>query len=204
MVVGRRFFLPECLRHDAEHRAAVEVEEAVRDGDDVDVAETDGFGQLGRGPAPGLVEGACHRHLLELHEHPLSARGVDERHGGALGAGPGFFVDEADVALPQFGQRRTNVVDPQRDVMQSRTARLEKFRNRRIRRGRLQQLERRRPRGHELRADALRGHVFSRPDVQPQRIAKERQRRLQVLHRDADMIQDRFHDYALSTSSAAA
>ena len=95
-LVGRRLLLPERLRHDAEHRAAVEVEEPVRDGDELDVAEANRFRQLRRRSRQGA--------LLQLDEHALRARRVNERDDRALGARPGLFVDQPDVALRAGGR----------------------------------------------------------------------------------------------------
>ena len=91
-VVRRRLLLPERLRHDTEHRASVQVEKPVRDGDDVDIAETNGFGQLGGRSSD--------RNLLELDEHALCARWMDERHARTLSAGSRLLVDETHSALP--------------------------------------------------------------------------------------------------------
>ena len=59
---------------------------------------------------------------------------------------------------------------------------------------RLEQFERRLADRHEVRPDALRGHLLGRLDVQAERVAVERQGLREVAHGDADVIQCRFHD----------
>ena len=46
---------------------------------------------------------------------------------------------------------------------------------------------------HEVRAHTLRRHLFGRLDVEAERIAIERQRRGEILHRDADVVEDGLH-----------
>ena len=77
-------------------------------------------------------------------------------------------------------ERRANVVDAQRDVMQPRPALGEIPRDRRIGRRRLEQLEARLADRHEMRAHALRRHLFGRLDLEAERVAIERERRRQV------------------------
>ncbi len=117
-LVGGRFLLPECLRNHPEHRPAIEVEKPVGHGHELDVAELNRLRPLGNGPT--------NRRLLELHEHALGARRVDERNARPLCPGPGLGVDEPDVPPPKLGKRRTDVVDAKRDVMESGPALLEK------------------------------------------------------------------------------
>src|SRR5689334_16567692 len=78
--------------------------------------------------------------------------------------------------------------------MQPRASLLEKFRDRRIGCRRLKELERRWACRNELRPDALRRDVFGSLDVQPERVAEERQRRLEIGDGNADVIQNRLHD----------
>ncbi len=44
-----------------------------------------------------------------------------------------------------------------------------------------------------MRADALRRDVFGRFDLETERVAIERERRREVLYRDADVIENSFH-----------
>ena len=74
-------------------------------------------------------------------------------------------------------------------------------RDRRIGRGRLEQLELRFPDRDEVRANALRGHLFGRFDLQAERVPVERERGLEILHRDADVIEDGLHDEFGTASS---
>ena len=59
--------------------------------------------------------------------------------------------------------------------------------------GRLEHFERRLSRVQECRADALRRDLLAGLDVQAQHVLEERKGRLQIAHRDPDVIQDRFH-----------
>ena len=124
---------------------------------------------------------------------PCVARGVDERDQRAFGAGPRLLVDEPRAARLQLRERGMDVVDAQRDVMEPGAALADVLRDRRVGRRRLEQLELRFPDGHEVRADALRRHFFRRLDLEAERVAIERQRGRQVLHRDPDVIQDGLH-----------
>ena len=54
---------------------------------------------------------------------------MDEGHDGAVGARPGFLIDEPDMALSQLGQGPADVVHAQRDVMQAGPAPLDKSRD---------------------------------------------------------------------------
>jgi hypothetical protein len=59
--------------------------------------------------------------------------------------GAGLLVDQPDAAPAQMRQRRVDVVDAQGHVVHAGPALLEIFRDRRIRRGRLEHLEGRLP-----------------------------------------------------------
>ena len=90
---GGAFFSQNGLRHDAEHRAAVEIEEPVRDGDDVDVAEADGFRQLG---ARLRRAGAT---CFSSTSTPCALDGWMNATVAPSAPGLGLVVDEPDVAL---------------------------------------------------------------------------------------------------------
>ena len=118
---------------------------------------------------------------------------MDERDERAVRAGTRLGVDETHAARGQVRQRRAQVLDAQRDVVEPGSARLDERRNRRVGRGGLEQLERGRAGVEHVRADPLRGHVLGRFDLEPERVAIERQRLVEALDRDADVIEHRFH-----------
>ena len=92
--------------------------------------------------------------LLQLDEHAVRARRMNERDQRAFGARPRLLIDQPHAARLQLRQRRGDVVDPQRDVVQPGPALLDVFRDRRIRRGGLEQFELTdSPDRHEMRAD---------------------------------------------------
>src|SRR5262249_37712670 len=118
-IVRRRLSLPQRLRHDAEHRAAVEAEEAVAHGDQLEVSErkasdrarTRGSGLRARGSG-----------LLEFDEDAVRTRGVNEGDQRSLGSAARLLVDEPGSARFQLPYRGYDVLDPQRDVMQPRAS----------------------------------------------------------------------------------
>ena len=65
------------------------------------------------------------------------------------------------------------------------------LRNRRVAARRLEQLQRRSARGDEVRSHPLRRHLLGRLDRQPERVAIERERLIQVGDGDADVIERR-------------
>ena len=131
--------------------------------------------------------------LLELDEDPVRAGGMHERDKRALGARARLLVHELRAARLELRQGCIDVVDAQRDVMQARAALLDVLRDGRIRRGRFQQLEARLPRRHEMHPHTLGGDLLGRFHFQAQRVAIERQRRVEILHGDADVVEHRFH-----------
>ena len=91
-LVGRRFLLPERFRNHAEHRPAIEVEEPVGDGHDLDVAEPDRLRPLGlAADAPA----GC----FSSTSTPWALDGWMNATLRALCAGSGLVVDEPDVPL---------------------------------------------------------------------------------------------------------
>ena len=118
---------------------------------------------------------------------------VHERHLRPLGAWTRRLVDEADAARLEVGERRRNVLDAQRDVVDAGTALLDEFRNGRIGRGRFEQLQGGLSDRDEVRPDTLRPHVLGRLDVEAERVPVERQRLVDVLDRDADVIENSSH-----------
>ena len=98
----------------------------------------------------------------------------------APSARPRLLVDEPRPARLQLRQRRANVIDPQRDVVQARAALVDVLRDRRVGGRRL-----RAARGwiadrDEVRAHALRCDLFGRLDLEAQRIAIKRQRGVEI------------------------
>ena len=106
------------------------------------------------------------RALLELEQHAARARGVHERDAGAVRAGPRRLVHEPNAARLQLGERGRQIVDGQRDVMQPFAAPLDRSRDRRVRRRRLEQLDRRLAHRYEHGADPLGGNVGRLGDLQ--------------------------------------
>ena len=104
-----------------------------------------------------------------------------------------LLVDQARAAGLELRHRRLNVVDPQRDVMQPRAALVHVARDRLVGRGRFEQLELRLADRDKMRADLLRGHLLRGFDLEAERVAVERERGSKVLHRDADVIENRSH-----------
>ena len=81
-----------------------------------------------------------------------------------------------------------------RSVMwKARAALVEVLRNRRIRRSRFQQFETRVAGMDEVRPHTLRGHLFGTIQLQAKCVMEEGQRRPEVGHGDADVIEIRFH-----------
>ena len=113
---------------------------------------------------------------------------MNERNAGSFSADSGLVVYEAYVSLPQLVERSLDIVDPQGDVMQTGPALPEKFRDRRIRRRRLQQLQRRGARCEKLRAYALGRDIFRRLHLEAQAVAKECQGRFQIGDSDTDVV----------------
>ena len=105
---------------------------------------------------------------------------MDERDERTFGARPRLLVDQPDAARLELRQRGADVVDAQGDVMEPGPRLLDVPRDRRIGRGRLEQLERRLADRHEMGAHPLRGDLLGRLDLEAERVAVERQRRLEV------------------------
>ena len=123
----------------------------------------------------------------------MRRRRVDERDQRAFRARPRRLVDQPHALRLQLRQRRRDVVDAQRDVVDAGPALLDVLRDRRIGRRRFEQLERRLADRNEVRAHPLRRHLLGRLDLEPERVAIERQRRVEVLDRNADVIEPRLH-----------
>ena len=131
--------------------------------------------------------------LFELDQHAVRAGGMDERHERTLGARSRRLVYQRRAALFQLRQRRVNVIDAQRDVVQSRTALVDESRDGGIGRSGLEQFETGFAHRDEVCAHALRSDLFWRLDLEAQRVPIERQRRRQIFHGNPDVIQDCLH-----------
>ena len=120
---------------------------------------------------------------------------MDERDERAFGAGTRLLVDQLDAARLELRQRGANVVDAQRDVMEARAALLDELRDRRLGRGRLEQLRGSDcwPTGTKCARTCCDAHLLGRLDLEPERVAIERERGGEILHGDADVIEDSFH-----------
>ena len=140
-LVGRRLLLPQGLRHDAEHRASVEAEEAVADRDELEVAQS-AAGDAGVCRTIVLRYAVRHyRGLLQLDQNSVGTRGMNERDERAFGAWTRLWVHEPSAVGFQPRKRRVNVLDAQRDVVKAGAALLDESRDRRLRRRRLEQFE---------------------------------------------------------------
>ena len=143
--------------------------------------------------------------LFELDQHPVRRRRVDEGDERTFGAGSRLLVDQANAARLELRQRGADVIDPQGDVMEPGSALLDVPGDGRIGGGPLEQLERRVSDRHEMGAHALRRDVLDAFDLEAERVAVERQCRLDVSDGDADVIENRLHlplRSVLTTASA--
>lgn len=95
-LVGRRALLPQRLRHDAEHGAAVETEGAVRQRNQLELAELHSF-QLPASSSQLSALSRFQRLLRELHEHAMRARRVNERDQRAVRARSRLAVDQPNA-----------------------------------------------------------------------------------------------------------
>ena len=107
--------------------------------------------------------------------------------------GRGSRIDQLHAARRELRERGADVVDAERDVVQPGAAPGEEFRDRRIGRGRLQQLETGRTHRDKVRPHPLARHLFRGLHLEPERVAIEAQRRVEIRHRDADVIENGFH-----------
>ena len=118
---------------------------------------------------------------------------MDERNQRVLCARPRHFVDEPYATTLEVRKRGRQIVNAKRDVVQARTAFVDILGDRRIGRRGLQQFEARGAGVNEVRAHLLRCHFFGAVQIQSKRIPEEGQRRREVGHGDADVIEIRFH-----------
>src|SRR6266545_2568815 len=111
----------------------------------------------------------------------------------AMADGARLIVDQPRAPRLELRDRRIDVVHTKRDVMDARAALLDVLRDRRLGRCGLQQLELRFADRHEMRAHVLRRHVFGWLHVEPERVPVKRERRSEIFHGDADVVEDGLH-----------
>src|SRR3954470_11966288 len=122
------------------------------------------------------------------------------------------LIDQPDAPLFQACERRREVVDAQRDVVQTRSTFCRVLGNRRAVIGCLEQFERSIADSNEVGAHALRRNLFNRSlvvrvvpwlDVQAERIMIEAECLSEIRPRNADVIQSRLHNALFMMSSTA-
>ncbi len=183
--VWRQAHFPQRARYHTEHCAAVETKEAVGERNQLEVAER----MAHRSAKPGDLR----RRLLQFDEHAVGGRRMDERHQRVFRAWPRLLIHQPHTFRLELRQRRLDVVDAKRDVVDAGAASLHISRDRRIRGRCLEQLQRRLSQRDEVSANTLRRHFFRRFDIQTQCVAIERQRLVEVGDGNADVIEPRFH-----------
>src|SRR5215218_3676016 len=87
--------------------------------------------------------------------------------------------------------------------MQPRTAPVEEFRDFRFRVRRLQQFQARVAGADEMRPHALRLDVFGKVDLEPERVAIERERGRKIADGDADVVEARLYCHRAMSAAAA-
>ena len=96
-----------------------------------------------------------------------------------------------------------DIVDAKRDVMKPGTTLFDVACDHRVSARGLEELEGRLARGDEVRPHALAGDFLGDLDVKPERIPIERQRLVEILHGDADVVEDGFHDGFAGSAAAS-
>ena len=86
---------------------------------------------------------SCRRGCFSSTSTPCAPDGWMNATSAPSAPGPRLLVDQPHAARLELRQRRVDVVDAQRDVMQARAALLDELRDRRVGRRRLEQFERR-------------------------------------------------------------
>ena len=125
---------------------------------------------------------------------------MNERHQRAFRSGPRRFIDEPDAPRFELREGRSDVVHPERDVVDAGASFLEVLRDGRIGGHRFEKLELRavvlvRPADRkEVCSDALRRHFFGRLDFEAERVTIEREGSLNVFDGDPDVVEDGFHE----------
>jgi diacylglycerol kinase (ATP) len=141
------------------------------------------------------------RGLDELGQHAARRRRVQEGDSGAADAGTRRVVDQAHPGRAEIGERRRDVVDPVRDVVQPGATAGEEASDRRIGAERRKQLDVALPDVEERGLHALVGERLAMNERHPVGVAVDRDRGVEVLDRDAHVI-DAAEHAAESTLSA--
>ena len=118
--------------------------------------------------------------LLQLDEDSVRAGRMDERDQRAVRAGPRRFVDQADAFFLQPGEDGADVVDAQGEVVNTGSPLGDVPGNRRVVGSRFEQLDGGLAGRDEVRAHALRRDLLGGLDLEPERVAIELQRLVQV------------------------
>ena len=133
--------------------------------------------------------------LLQLHQHAVSACRVDEGDQRSMRAWPRRLVNQANAFLLQPREDGAEIIDAECKVVDARATLRDIGRDRRILRGRFEQLEGGLAHLDEVRADALRRNLFRRLDLEPERISVKGQRLGEVFDRYPNVIQRCFHAF---------
>ena len=119
----------------------------------------------------------------------MRRRGVNEGDQRTSGARPRLLIDESYAARLQAIEHGAEVAHAQRDVVNTGPALLDVFRDGRVARRRLEQLDGRFADGNEMRADPLRRDLLGDLHVETERVPEEGERLIDVLNSDTDMIE---------------
>ena len=126
--------------------------------------------------------------LGELEEDASGGLGVDERDPAATGSHPGLLIDQAVPPRTAGGQCLVEIGNPVADMMDTRSAPLEKFRDGTVGSTRLEQLDLGFAKGKGNDAGAVGRLRRMRRDAE--HVAIEWQRGFDALDRDTDMGDD--------------
>src|SRR5688572_19293838 len=118
---------------------------------------------------------------------------MNERHQCAPGTSPRLLVDETDAPYTELFEGGVNGVHAQRDVVKPWSALLRVAGDHGIAARGLEQLEGGVTCRDDMRPHALARHLLWHLDVQPQPVAIERERLVEVCHRDTDVVEDGAH-----------
>ena len=178
-LVGRRLRRPQRLRHDAEHRAAVEPRRSRRRARSARGRRACSADDGARRAARLIGAAGC----FSSTSTPCALDGWMNATSAPSAPGRGCSSISRTPRALSCASAARDVVDAQRDVVQPGPALLDVLRDRRIGRRRLEQLERRLADRDEMRAHALRRDLLGRLDLEAERVAIERERRGEVAAR---------------------
>src|SRR5215468_11917292 len=109
---------------------------------------------------------------------------MDEGDARAAGAGLGYLVDQRRALLPKLGHRRFDILDLDADMVEPLAALVEESRHPGIRRSWADQLDPTHSASENGGLHLLAGDFFDVVQLEPQHVAVEGDRRIEVLHRD--------------------